>query len=223
MPSTTIAEQVNVLKAGSASRARSDVMSAFAREQAELAVRGMPDDLIKVGSTLPDASLLDPHGEPTSLYGALGGRPAVLIFYRGAWCPYCNIALRTYQTELLPELTMRGVGLVAISPQAPDGSLSMRDKNELRFTVLSDPGNDLANTVGVVTAPSSEARAAQLQFGLDLEAVNADGTTAIPMPTTLILDADCVVQWVDVHPDYTTRTEPTEILDILDALGTATQ
>lgn len=157
MPSTTISEQVNVLNAGSASQATRDAMGAFAREQAELAVRGMPDAVIKVGSMVSDASLL------------------------------------------------------------------MQDKNELTFTVLSDPGNDLANTVGVVTAPSSEARAAQLHLGLDLEVVNADGTTAIPMPTALIVDADCVVQWVDVHPDYTTRSEPTELLDILDALGTATQ
>jgi peroxiredoxin len=65
----------------------------------------------------------------------------VLVFYRGAWCPYCNITLATYQQHLLPRRTGRGIGLVAISPQAPDGSLSMQEKHDLSFTVVSDPGN----------------------------------------------------------------------------------
>jgi peroxiredoxin len=111
------------------------------------------------------------------------------------------------------------VGLVAISPQTPDGSLSVQEKHELTFTVLSDPGNQIANAVGILTVPSDEALAAQLQLGLDLTAVNADGTTGLPMPTTLIVDADHVVRWVDVHPDYTTRSEPAEILAAVDALA----
>ena len=129
---------------------------------------------------MPDAELLDAHGATTSLYAALGGRLSVLVFYRGAWCPYCNIALNTYQAELVPELSGRGVRLVAISPQAPDGSLSTQEKHELTFSVLSDPGNQVAKAVGILTGPSDEARAAQLQLGLDLTVVNADGTTGLP-------------------------------------------
>jgi peroxiredoxin len=139
-----------------------------------------------------------------------------VVFYRGAWCPYCNIALASYQTELLPALSERGVALVAVSPQTPDGSLSMQQKNELTFAVVSDPGNSLATHLGVLTAPGVEARAAQLQLGLDLTTVNADATTALPMPTTLILDADHLLRWIDVHPDYSTRTEPEQILTALD-------
>lgn len=216
MSSATIAEQVSALNASRAGQPVSDVMKPFAREQQRLASMGQPEGVIGVGSTLPDATLLDPHGEPTSLYGALEGRLAVIVFYRGAWCPYCNIALRTYQTELLPQLTRQDVALIAVSPQAPDGSLSMQEKNELAFPVLSDPGNELARRVGIVSAPAPDALAAQLQLGLDLTAVNADGTPAIPMPATLIVDPDRVVRWVDVHPDYTTRSEATEILAALD-------
>jgi peroxiredoxin len=192
-------------------------MSAFAREQAALA--GLePVGVIAVGTTLTDAELLDPRGQATTLSAALGGRRGVLVFYRGAWCPYCNIALNSYQADLLGELEQRGVALVAVSPQTPDGSLSMQEKNDLRFTVLSDPGNSLARSAGIVTAPSEEARAAQLQLGLDLQTVNADGTAALPMPTVLILDPDLTVRWVDVHPDYTTRSESAEILQALDHL-----
>ena len=214
---TTIAEQVSRLVETTAAQLPNEIMGAFTREQADLAARGRPAGVIEVGATLPDAELLDPHGATTSLYAALGGLMSVLVFYRGAWCPYCNIALNTYQAELVPELSGRGVGLVAISPQTPDGSLSTQEKHELTFTVLSDPGNQVPKVAGTLTAPSDEARAAQLQLGLDLTAVNADGTTGLPMPTTIIVDADHVVRWVDVHPDYTTRSEPGEILAALDA------
>jgi peroxiredoxin len=213
---TTIAQQVSHLAESMAAQPPNEVMAAFGREQAELAAGGTPVGVIGLGARVPDAELIDPHGATTTLYEALGDRVAVLVFYRGAWCPYCNIALNTYQTELVPELADRNVALVAISPQAPDGSLSMQEKNELTFTVLSDPANQLAKAVGILTAPSAEARAAQLKLGLDLTAVNADGTTALPMPTTVIVDPRHAVRWIDVHPDYSTRSEPGEILVALD-------
>ena len=218
--STTIAQQVSNLVETMAAQPPNEVMGAFTREQADLAARGVPDGVIEMGATLLDAELTDPHGAVTTLYRSLGDQVAVLVFYRGAWCPYCNIALNTYQTELVPELARRGVALVAVSPQAPDGSLSTQEKNELTFSVLSDPANQVAKTVGILTAPSPEVRAAQLELGLDLTAVNADGTTGLPMPTTIIVDADHAVRWIDIHPNYATRSEPNQILAALDSVAT---
>ncbi|HTW98166.1 MAG TPA: peroxiredoxin-like family protein [Acidimicrobiales bacterium] len=216
---TTIAEQVSQLAEDMATQPPDEAMGAFAREQAGLAAGAMPEGVIAVGETLPDADLFDPHGATTSFYKSLAEGDTVVVLYRGAWCPYCNIALRTYQAELVPELARRGVGLVAVSPQVPDGSLSMAEKNELTFTVVSDPGNQLAKAAGVLTAPSDEARAAQLQLGLDLTALNADRTVGIPMPTTIIVDTHGVVRWIDAHPDYSTRTEPDQILAALDTVS----
>ncbi len=219
MTAATIAEQVSAMNAGMAAQPPNEVMGAFAREQAELAVQGIPDCVAAVGSALPDADLLDAHGAATTLDHVTGGRSAVVVFYRGEWCPYCNLALSTYQTQLLPVLVERGVNLVAVSPQIADEALSMQQKHDLAFPVLSDPGNTLARYLGILTAASSEARAAQLHFGLDLTIVNADGTTAVPMPATVIIDADRVIRWMDVHPDYSTRSEPADILAALDAAG----
>ena len=159
------------------------------------------------------------HGAATTLSAAAGDGMSVLVFYRGAWCPYCNIALSAYQEQLLPQLTERGIRLVAISPQKPDGSLTMQQKQSLTFTVVSDPGNLIAGRLGILTRPSQEARAAQLHHGLDLTSVNADGTVTLPMPATVILDASRTVRWIDVHPDYSTRTEPRQVIDALDHLG----
>jgi peroxiredoxin len=214
----TIAEQARTLAEGQSAALPAEVLSAFTDEQAALAKLHL-EGVITAGARLPDVKLLDPHGDATRLTETLGGRRGVLVFYRGAWCPYCNIALNAYHADLLTELEQRDAALVAVSPQTPDGSLSMKEKNNLRFAVLSDPGNQLARSAGILTAPSDEVRAAQLGLGLDLEAVNADGTTGLPMPTVMILDPDLTVRWIDVHPDYTTRSEPSAILAALDAVG----
>jgi peroxiredoxin len=209
---STIAEQVASLHRASAGQLPAEVAEAFAAEQRDLAAAGHPSGVAEPGSRLPDGELLDVAGEPATLAETLGGKPAVIVFYRGGWCPYCNIALRTYQAQLVPALAERGISLIAISPQTPDGSLSTKESKELTFTVLSDPGNQIAGQLGILTAPSDGTRAAQLQLGLDLTQVNADGTTALPMPTVVIADADGVIRWIDAHLDYTTRTEPGQVL-----------
>jgi peroxiredoxin len=210
---STIADRVAEMHAAAHS---GEETTPFRREQAMLAAGGLPPGVAAAGTIVPDTGLLDPYGAATTLYAATRKGTAVVVFYRGAWCPYCNIALAAYQAHLLPQLAERGVQLIAISPQKPDGSLTMQQKHDLAFTVLSDPGNVIARHLGILTEPSEEARAAQLQLGLDLTTVNADGTVTLPMPATIILTGDHVVRWIDVHPDYSSRTEPWQILQALD-------
>jgi peroxiredoxin len=168
---------------------------------------------------MPDGDLLDVDGAPTSLARLRGGRAAVVVFYRGAWCPYCNIALRTYQAELVPALGERDVELIAISPQKPDGSMTSAQSNELTYSVASDPGSQIATALGILTEPSADSIAAQAKLGLNLTEVNADGGTALPMPTVVVVDAAGIIRWIDVHPNYTTRSEVPDILAALDAVS----
>jgi peroxiredoxin len=217
MAGVTIAEQVEEMKR-SGPEEPDPRMAAFGREQAGLAHAQVPAGVAEPGTRLPDAELLAADGSPRSLGGAVGDGLAVLVLYRGAWCPYCNLTLRTYQSQLLPGLRERGVELIALSPQKADGSLTMQEKHELEFAVLSDPGLAVARAAGVVTEPTEEALAAQVELGLELGEVNADGTVAVPMPTVAIVDGGLTIRWIDVHPDYTTRTEPEEILSALAGL-----
>ncbi|MFI5610353.1 peroxiredoxin-like family protein [Amycolatopsis sp. NPDC051903] len=214
----TIAERVRTMQAGLAGRMPDEVAAAFGAEQAVLDEAGVPGRVLSAGAVMPDGDLLDVEGTATTLAAARAGKPAVVVNYRGAWCPYCNLALRTYQEQLVPALAGRGVELVALSPQKPDGSLSMAEKNELTFTVLSDPGNQIASALGVLTAPSDAAKDAQRTLGLDLTEVNADGTHGVPMPTVVLVDAEGVIRWIDVHPNYSTRTEVADIVAALDLL-----
>lgn len=205
--------------AESPNRLPEELATVFAAEQAQLDVTGRPDGVLAPGAEMPDGELLDVDGQPTSLRQVRGNAVAVVVFYRGAWCPYCNIALKAYQDLLVPALTDRGVGLIAISPQRPDGSLGMRDKHALSYVVLSDPGNQVAGKLGILTAPEAAVVTAQGALGLDLTEVNADGTRTLPLPTTAIVDADGVLRWIDVHPNYATRSEPADILAALSAIG----
>jgi peroxiredoxin len=214
----SIADQVGAFNTAVADQIPAEALTTFTAEQARLDAAGVPAGVAAPGAVLPDVELLDVHGAPTSLFAVIGGRPAVIVFYRGAWCPYCNIALKTYQDQLLPQLNEHGIALVAISPQKPDGSLSSQQKNALAFPVMSDPGNVLADRLGILTTPSAQAQAAMAQLGLDLTAANADGTPTLPMPTVVIADADHTIRWIDVHPDYTNRTEVADIINVLDAV-----
>jgi peroxiredoxin len=207
---STIADQVAEFHLGSALPA--EIGAAFADEQRGLDAAGLPAEVAAPGQPMPDGKLLDVHGQPTTLAEARGGRPAVVVFYRGAWCPYCDIALRSYQARLVPQLTARDVPLIAVSPQTADGSLTTQQTKELTYTVLSDPGNQIARQLGILTAPTDATAAAQQQLGLDLMQVNADGTRGLAMPAVVIVDAGGTIRWIEVHPNYATRTEPGEVL-----------
>lgn len=215
----TIREQSDQLKAAAVSQLPAEVLDVFDRSILNLLDQGVPTDVIKVGDRLGSFTLDDATGKAVTLEQIVETGPAVVVFYRGGWCPYCNLALRTYQRDLVPQLDRFDARLVAISPQSPDQSLSTAEKAELSFTVLSDPGSRLAGNIGIDFQQADEVLAAQQQLGLDMAQVNAEGSTRLPRPTVLVVDRDKVVRFVDVQPDYTARTEVDDIVDALDALA----
>lgn len=218
MTEQTIARQVHDFNEGFTAQIGPDLSAVFDGEQRDLRAAGVPADVVGVGDATPDAPLVTPTGERTSLSAVRGDAPTVLVFYRGAWCPYCNITLRTYQQELLPALEGRGTRLVAVSPQTPEAAEQSIANGELAFPVLTDPENELAGRFGIVTEPSAAARGAHTALGFDVADSNADATAAIPFPSVFVIDAGGVVRFADVHVDYTTRTEVAEVLAAVDAL-----
>lgn len=198
------------------------IAAVFRGEQSDLVAAGSPPDAVAIGDIVPDARLVRSDGESTTLARELDRRPAALVFFRGAWCPYCNITLRAYAAELAPALAERGERLVAISPQTPEAGATLESEAALGFPVLSDAGLVLARALGLATEPSAEARAAHATLGFDVADDNVDGTGAVPFPTVLVVDADRRVAFADVHVDYTTRTEPGAVLAALDEVAIPT-
>ncbi|WP_410666673.1 peroxiredoxin-like family protein [Amycolatopsis sp. cmx-4-68] len=167
----------------------------------------------EVGDKIEDFELPGADGEPTRLAELVADGPAVLVFYRGQWCPYCNLTLRTYQQEVVPELQKYGAKLVAVSPQRPDGAVPVEG---LDFPVLSDAGSTVARGLGLSYPVSAPVREAMETLGTDLEEVN--GTWELVHPAVVVLDRERVIRYLDVHPDFVTRTEPSDILEAVKSL-----
>jgi peroxiredoxin len=170
-----------------------------------------------VGDRAPDFCLQDAGGGEVCLAELLADGPVVLVFYRGAWCPYCNLALRALQSHH-DEITARGARLVAVSPQVPDESLSLTEKHELAFDVLSDLGSDTAKQYGLAFDLPDDLAAVYDTFGFDLQRVNGGHPRTLPLPATYVIDRDGVIRWAFVDTDYTVRAEPADILAALAAL-----
>jgi len=178
---------------------------------------GIVDAVPGVGDILPDFQLTDQNGEQQSLTGLLVEGKAVVTFYRGGWCPYCNLQLRAYQA-VLGEIDAAGATLVAITPELPDASLSTAEKNALGFHVLSDPGSTYLRQLGLVFSLPDDLRAIYAGAGLDLEAHNGAGQFDLPLAATYIVATNGEIVSAFVDADYTKRQEPAEILEVLRSL-----
>jgi len=175
---------------------------------------------IQTGDQAPDFTLPDPQGSDVSLGSLLEAGPAVVTFYRGGWCPYCNIQLRAYQAAL-PEMNALGARLVAISPQLPDGSVSTTEANNLTFAVLSDVGNKVAHSFGLVWSLPEELRAALRSNNKALPGINGDDSWELPVPATYVIARNGRVALAAIDVDYRHRLEPDAILTALRALRPA--
>jgi peroxiredoxin len=176
-----------------------------------------PSQVIKPGTALPPFSLSNATSETVTSTSLITKGPLLIVFYRGEWCPFCNLTLRAFQQEL-PALTAKGVTLVAISPELPNTSLTTVEKNELQFQVLSDVDNKFARQLGLVNQQPEEMRPVFDGFGHGFKARYGNDSLQLPHPATILVDGTGVVRNVFVDGDYTKRQEPKEVLGWIDAL-----
>ncbi|WP_026411366.1 peroxiredoxin-like family protein [Actinomadura oligospora] len=195
-----------------------EVKAIMGAAAAELAASGQADKALTVGDTAPGFSLPSASGQTVALDDLLAVGPVVLTFYRGAWCPYCNLALRALQQHH-DQITERGARLVAVSPQIPDESLTLTEKHALAFDVLSDVGSETAAAYGLAFEVTEGLAAVYDKLGFDLQRVNAGHPRTLPLPATYVIGTDHTIAWAFVDTDYTARAEPTDILAALTALG----
>ena len=193
-----------------------EVSEAFARGIAAVRAAGVAEGALSVGDRAPGFTLPDAMGRPVALDDLLRDGPTVLCFYRGGWCPYCSLELRAYEA-LLPEITAAGATFAAISPQTPDASLTTAEKLALTFPVLSDVGNEVARTFGLVHSVTGEVADILERNGADMAVRNAQPADAIelPLPATYIVDTSSAIRFAFVSADYVERAEPSEVLAVL--------
>lgn len=169
---------------------------------------------LNVGAQMPSFTLNDASGKPVSSDDLLKQGNLVLVFYRGAWCPYCNTYLRKLQKNL-KAIEAAGGKLVAVSVENPDKSMTVVGKNELEFTVLSDPKLELARKFGIVYQLSPETDEKYKGYGIDLVNQNGTETPDLPLSATYIVKQNGVIGYAFLEPDYKVRAEPAEIIENL--------
>lgn len=216
---STLKPQLDAMREHFATNAPADVIALYDKGIRDVAAGGVIDTALKVGAKAPDFTLPDANGQSVALATLLTKGPVVVTWYRGAWCPYCNIQLREYQ-KAMPELTALGAHLVAISPQTPDNALTTQQKNELSFSVLSDKSNAVANQYGIAYTLPPEI-AASFKGKLDLAKFNGDESNELPLSATYVIGTDSVIRYAFVDADYRNRAEPADILAALRALQPA--
>ncbi len=210
----SLSEQLSKMREQSASRIPSDVRATMRQAIQDLIASGIAQKSVAEGARAPEFSLPNAKGETVRLSDLLAKGPVVVSFYRGGWCPYCNLELKALQ-ERLPEIADLGASLVAISPETPDNSLTSAEKNALEFEVLSDTGNAVARGFGLVFKLTDELKPIYEGFGIDLVKHNADESYELPLPATYVIDRDGTVRKAFVDADYTKRLDPEEIVDSL--------
>lgn len=217
MTTPTLSDQLLAFQAEFSSKAPAEVQATMAEATQQLAASGLVEQVLAVGATAPDFELPNATGQVVRLSELLNQGPVVLNFYRGEWCPYCNLELRAFQL-MQSEFEAAGAQLVAISPELPDHSLSVTEKHELAYPVLSDVGNTVAKAFGLVFVLAEALRPIYLNFGLDIPANNGDNSYELPFPATFVIDRDRTIRYSFADADYTKRAEPSEVLSAVQAL-----
>jgi peroxiredoxin len=209
----SLKEELAEYRAGWFKRVPAERQAIMERHIAELR-NGLAKTALKAGDRAPAIVLGNAKGEAVDV-GALSRQgPVIVTFYRGGWCPYCNLELRAFQ-RVLPDIKAAGASLVAISPEKPDDTLSTAEKNALTFEVLSDVGQKVGRAFGLVYEFSDELKSAYQGFGLDIPAKNGADEWSLPIAATFVIRQDGIIAYAYTDADYRDRADPQDVLAML--------
>ena len=209
-------QQLDNRKAAFRAKTPEALQKMMAEGNRKVAETGILENALQVGDTAPNFSLKDARGETVKLSNLLEEGSVILLWYRGGWCPYCNITLAAYQ-EYMGAIEAAGATLVALTPEVPDQSLSTAEKNELEYFVLSDLGNKVARDYGVVFELPSEIHE-KYQEWFDLHAYNGDESGTLPLSATYVIAPSGRITYAFLDADYTNRADPREVLQEVKAI-----
>ncbi len=212
----TLQQQLDAYKAAPKPPAfRPEFGQISGRTIAALIASGQAGRALKVGDRAPDFALPDVDGSHVASADLLKKGPLVLSFYRGVWCPFCNIELKALQAAL-GDIQARGASLVAISQQTPANNRKSVRENALTFPILSDRGGDVGAAFGLRWEEPEEMRDVHRQLGGPLPTFNGEDSWTLPMPGRYVIGQDGMIAYAAVDPDYTNRPEPADLFPVLD-------
>ncbi|MEM8845434.1 MAG: peroxiredoxin-like family protein, partial [Pseudomonadota bacterium] len=180
-----------------------DIREAGDRGIAEVRTSGILNRAANVGDYAPEFDLPNAIGERVSLYDELETGPVVLVWYRGGWCPYCNLQLQQIQASLA-EIEAAGGKVIAISPELPDQSMTTKEKHDLQFDVLSDVDNEVADLYNLTyTVPDYVVDHYDLSSKLNEH--NGNDNQRLPLAVTYVINRNGVIEYAFLDADYKNR------------------
>ena len=210
----SLQDKLDAFRAQAETKRPPDILAAMHKATADLVASGQAGRALKAGHRAPDFTLPGPDGAPVASAALLAQGPLVITFYRGVWCPYCNMELQALQ-DVLPAIRAAGGSLVAISPENAANSRKSVRQNELSFPILSDKGNEIAAAFGLRFRLPDEIIAIYKGFGNDLAMVNGEDSWTLPMPGRFVIAPGGVIAYAEVNPDYTRRPDPALLLPVV--------
>ena len=217
----TLQKKIEEMQAQMLSQIPAETVDVLISANKKLFLSHIEEGTLKAGDRMPEFQLSNHLGQLISSSELLGHGPIIINFYRGSWCPYCNLELHALH-EKEGEIKTLGAQLVAISPDLPDGTLSSVEKHNLSFQVLSDIDNNVAGKFGLVFSLPEELKDIYLGLGINLEKASGNDKWQLPIPATYIVASDGIINYAFVNPDYTKRLEPDELLKKLRELTSPT-
>ena len=210
----SLTQQLKELADNSISRHPGIAQEIMAKGIATLKATDLLENATKTGDAFPLFTLPNAKGDKVSLASLLEKGKVVITFYRGGWCPYCNLELKAFQA-VLPEIAAKGATLVAITPETPDNSLSTKEKNALDFEVLTSENNELARSLGLVFNLPKDLVNLYGKFGINLLESQGNEANELPIAATYIINQDGTVGYHFLAEDYKLRADPQDILAVL--------
>ncbi len=218
VPNQTVADDLKKLDASQSGQVPPKVLEAGKKGIEELVASGIVSKARQTGDRMPGFTLRDAFGRNVSSKSLLKSGHLVVTFYRGAWCPFCNLYLRALQKRNA-EFKELGANLVAISVEPPDRSIKVSGGNKLDFRVLSDPKLTVARRFGIVYEMPKVANDAVLELGFDIAKYNGMDKAELPLSATYVVDRKGRIVFAFLDPDYKRRAEPDDIIAALKKLN----
>lgn len=207
----SLKEDIDAYEVIKAEKLAAPILATMNAATTDLIATGIQKNALKTGDKIPVFSLPNQNDFVSSIADRLQGSMLVLTFYRGGWCPYCNLELNAFQ-KMVPEFESAGAKLIAISPEVPNHSLRTKERHEMSFDILYDKDNKVAKEFGLVFTLPQDILSIYDKFGIDVVGHYGNETFEVPMPATYVVNQSGEIVYHFVDADYTKRSEPADVL-----------
>ena len=211
---SVLAKQIEQFNNELATQVPQEVLEAFGKSIKDLKTKNIEEKSIKLGAIMPDFSLPNAKNEIIHSKEILKSGKMIIAFYRGSWCPYCNLELKALQ-ENLSKINDKKVSLVAISPQSPDNSLTVIEKHNLTFEVLTDKDNTFAKQLGIIFELQDFVLPFYNALGINLSSFNKNDDTSLPIPAVFVVNENGIIIYKFADANYMNRIDIDELLNTL--------